>query len=481
MNVYDMLRAKAEAMGHKAANLPDEIWQKFYDKRDERAVLNEAKLYVENYMMGNIDAVEFAQVMAEDDRLRYTISDLCRTRLEATEFDMPERNNGYIDVGAGIKTFWAEIKVPLPSEIEAAKDLRNIYFGIEAGRATANNGFAQNMSDENSERQRSFRDIIHDARDKMEEMPEKKRTIRDRLHDARVSLAEKALEKLQSYVETEKSSKQQDNESWLDTDEGRTYKNECTRRAAQHIENMTMNIENDKNLDSDHTNAEQTGIRSGYSADDLNGSVNDDMKALFDQIMEHVNHNKNDIKTEQSETQPADNERKGYVEGVFDGKPVTFKDSWSNHTFTQDETDRLLAGEIISIDYTSKNGMPRTVSGRLEWQNNNGHEYFGFKADFSKNNDYDQDKMSDNQDISYSDIPDIPDIPVSESTEVDLSLPDESLFRDQDDALMRYYMDNYDYEDSDVEVDADSEVDAEVEFELNVSDITVFEQARQYT
>lgn len=75
--------------------------------------------------------------------------------------------------------------------------------------------------------------------------------------------------------------------------------------------------------------------------------------------------------------------REGYVRGVFKGQTVTFKGSWSDHVFTQDEVDRLLKGETITIQYTSKkDGNPTTVSGKLEKQTYQGRPFFGFKADF---------------------------------------------------------------------------------------------------
>lgn len=78
--------------------------------------------------------------------------------------------------------------------------------------------------------------------------------------------------------------------------------------------------------------------------------------------------------------------REGYVRGIFKGKEaVQFKGSWSDHVFTQDEINRLLAGETISITYTSKkDGSPAQASGKLEWQTYEGRKFLGFKADFGK-------------------------------------------------------------------------------------------------
>lgn len=96
--IYDMMREKAKAMGHAAANLPDSVWQQYLNAQDQKATLTEAKLYMENYMMGTLKPADLAQILADNDALRYTISDLCRIRLEPVELNV-QRNDSYVDVG----------------------------------------------------------------------------------------------------------------------------------------------------------------------------------------------------------------------------------------------------------------------------------------------------------------------------------------------------------------------------------------------
>lgn len=75
--------------------------------------------------------------------------------------------------------------------------------------------------------------------------------------------------------------------------------------------------------------------------------------------------------------------KEGYVRGIFKGNMVTFKGSFSDHVFTQDEVNRLLAGETITIQYTSKkDGKPVPVTGKLAYQTYQGRKFLGFKADF---------------------------------------------------------------------------------------------------
>lgn len=230
-NMCDMLRAKAASMGHAAANFPDSVWNQYINKQDKKQTLVSAKLYIENYMMGNLNSQEFARVMAEDDNLRYTISDLCRMRLEPIDLNLPERDGSHVDLGAGIKTFWTEIRVPLPSELDAARDIRNINFGIEAGRATVGVTPARET----------------DSTNEQATTTKKRRSFGELLNDAKRRAAEAAIEKLTPIAEGKKDASNELDESYFDTEEGQAYKSEVTRIAAEQIENTAKNIEAAKN------------------------------------------------------------------------------------------------------------------------------------------------------------------------------------------------------------------------------------------
>lgn len=75
--------------------------------------------------------------------------------------------------------------------------------------------------------------------------------------------------------------------------------------------------------------------------------------------------------------------RDGYVQGIFKGQEVSIKGSWSDHTFTSEELQKLFAGETVTIDFTSKKG-PSKATGKLEWQRYQGRKFLGFKPDFGK-------------------------------------------------------------------------------------------------
>lgn len=73
------------------------------------------------------------------------------------------------------------------------------------------------------------------------------------------------------------------------------------------------------------------------------------------------------------------------VEGTWNGKQVRFKREWSGHRFTDDEAQRLLAGEVIEFDATSKAGKPYKAKGKLAEQEYNGNKFVGFQVDFGSN------------------------------------------------------------------------------------------------
>lgn len=77
---------------------------------------------------------------------------------------------------------------------------------------------------------------------------------------------------------------------------------------------------------------------------------------------------------------------KDKASGVFKptGEDVAFNKEWSGHTFTDDEIDALLEGNIISFEAISaKKGTSFMAKGQLKEQSYKGHTFWGFKADFS--------------------------------------------------------------------------------------------------
>jgi DNA topoisomerase-3 len=73
-------------------------------------------------------------------------------------------------------------------------------------------------------------------------------------------------------------------------------------------------------------------------------------------------------------------------EGTWNGKQVKPKREWGGHRFTDDEVAKLLAGETIEFQATSKAGKAYTAKGALAEQEYNGNKFVGFKADFGNTN-----------------------------------------------------------------------------------------------
>ena len=73
--------------------------------------------------------------------------------------------------------------------------------------------------------------------------------------------------------------------------------------------------------------------------------------------------------------------RDGYVSGLWNGKSISFKGSYMDHTFTDAETKQLLAGETIHI-VTHKGDKEYQLNGKLEVQEYQGRKFVGFKGQF---------------------------------------------------------------------------------------------------
>lgn len=72
--------------------------------------------------------------------------------------------------------------------------------------------------------------------------------------------------------------------------------------------------------------------------------------------------------------------KKEKVEGTWNGKKVQISAEWGGHKFTQDELDKLFAGEEIQIKgLVSKSGSTYDATGKLANLTYNGHKYVGFE------------------------------------------------------------------------------------------------------
>lgn len=67
--------------------------------------------------------------------------------------------------------------------------------------------------------------------------------------------------------------------------------------------------------------------------------------------------------------------------GIFSeiGKKISFSREYGQHRFTDEECEALLRGETITYKATSSTGNLITFTGKLERQEYNNYEYYGFK------------------------------------------------------------------------------------------------------
>ena len=77
-------------------------------------------------------------------------------------------------------------------------------------------------------------------------------------------------------------------------------------------------------------------------------------------------------------------EEKEQYTGRFKGRTISFTRIWSGHRFNDVECQQLLAGEIITITATNREGKQYEVSGQLEQQEYQNFKFYGFKPNFDK-------------------------------------------------------------------------------------------------
>lgn len=79
--------------------------------------------------------------------------------------------------------------------------------------------------------------------------------------------------------------------------------------------------------------------------------------------------------------------REGYYSGIWKGKEISFKRSFGEYVFSDEECERLLDGGGLVFSAKSKSGKTYTCEGKLAEQTYQGRKFVGFKADFGKKDD----------------------------------------------------------------------------------------------
>ena len=67
-----------------------------------------------------------------------------------------------------------------------------------------------------------------------------------------------------------------------------------------------------------------------------------------------------------------------YARGFWNGNNIRFNRIWGNHFFSDQEVKRLLAGETIEFNTTTKDGRPFKARGKLTNREYNGKFFVGF-------------------------------------------------------------------------------------------------------
>lgn len=393
---YDMVRDDMrESPMKRAADATNEVIDNVMDAYGNAQNRIVAKMYMKNFMMGNLSAIDFAQMMAENDDIRNTVSDLCRLRLEPPEEFNVQRDGSYVDLGAGLKTFWAEMKVPIPSEVQAARDARNLAIGINAGRGMRDDA-------EETARKPSFKERLNGT---LNNIKQKADDVKQQAAAAGVNMANAAVEKLTPIA---------DGTSKMTAEE---YAEDVKTKKARELENIVMDIEAGKDqnleqserqkafeaagLDSESAKKEaqkdgQNGykLKSDNTLEELNRPASDEINDLLKQINRHMKTEDTKAVKEHAEAQadaqanvqanvqaniPADDLPIGFADGRIYYMNLSIKDAYKDHKFTEDEARSLFNGESITFEYTDSKKNTRTATGKLEWQEYDGHKYFGFK------------------------------------------------------------------------------------------------------
>lgn len=132
-NAPDRFRNLPESVKARVEGIPDNARK----KADFLLTNIEAKQMLQDRLYDTEDhnEQEFLQRLADDPQLRKTVEQIVKPALNPTPVsaDPMMKENGYINLGAGVSTFWKEMQQKTPIELEELEQLDNILMGIEMG------------------------------------------------------------------------------------------------------------------------------------------------------------------------------------------------------------------------------------------------------------------------------------------------------------------------------------------------------------
>ena len=377
-------------------------------KAEVVATTIEAKILLEDRLMGEIDDAEFAYRMVQDDNLRKTVKLLTQQILDSDPKQIaPTVDGSFLNLRAGVSTFWEEMQRKTPIERENAVEIEQVLLNLESG-------FDEDIAPDTrklflkeagltSEQVEDFvplsEYIIYETK-MMDQVRDQVRADLDMGTDQPLSEAEQLVVDAVSedrmyagnkpvrdgYLRGKYEGQSVDIKgSWGShtfTDEeaaklfaGETIAFDFTKKNGQ-IDQVSGKLEWQS-----YKGKEFLGFQADFSKKQA-----PKQEQSSDGFVLLQSEQGNPFEGQSTDKAPADIKpvRDGYLRGEFEGNRVNIKGSWASHTFTDEEAAKLFAGETIDFDYTKKNGQTGHVFGKLEWQSYQGKEFLGFQADFSK-------------------------------------------------------------------------------------------------
>lgn len=392
----------------RTADHAERVRMNMTSKAEVVATTIEAKILLEDRLMGEIDDAEFAYRMAQDDNLRKTVKLLTQQVLDSDPKQIePTVNGSFLNFRAGISTFWEEMQRKTPIERENAVEIEQVLLNLESG-------FDEDIAPDTrklflkeagltSEQVEDFvplsEYIIYETK-MMDQVRDQVRADLDMGTDQPLSEAEQLVVDAVSEDRMYAGNKPVRDGYLRGKYEGQSVDIKGSWASHTFTDAEAAKLFAGETIEFDYTKRNgQIGHVSGklewqsYQGKEFLGFNADFSKKQApkqeqssDGFVPLQSEQGNPFEGQSTDKAPADIKpvRDGYLRGEFEGKHVDIKGSWASHTFTDEEAVKLFAGETIDFDYTKKNGKIGHVSGKLEWQSYQGREFLGFHADFSK-------------------------------------------------------------------------------------------------
>lgn len=422
----------------RTADHAERVRTNMTSKAEVVATTIEAKILLEDRLMGEIDDAEFAYRMTQDDNLRKTVKLLTQQVLDSDPKQIePTVDGSFLNFRAGISTFWEEMQRKTPIERENAVEIEHVLLDLESGFdadiAPDTRKLFLKAAGLTSEQIDNFvplsEYIIYETK-MMDQVRDQVRADLDMGTDQPLSEAEQLVVDAVSEDRMYAGKKPVRDGYLRGKYEGQSVDIKGSWASHTFTDEEAAKLFAGETIDFDYTKKNgKTGHASGklewqsYQGKEFLGFNADFSKKQApkqeqssDGFVPLQSEQGNPFEGQSTDKAPADIKpvRDGYLRGEFEGKHVDIKGSWASHTFTDEEAVKLFAGETIDFDYTKKNGKIGHVSGKLEWQSYQGREFLGFHADFSKKQAPEQ-EQPDRFETAFSDQP-IYDAPSYEET-----------------------------------------------------------------